>query len=191
MCEGLSFQMNAGDLKLIRGANGSGKSTLLQVLAGLRSPESGAITFEGQALKNHPDYPQMISYIGHHSGMRSNVSTLDNLGFWAQAAGNQSLLQAALRYFDLMPIAHAPIDTLSAGWKQRVSLARLIFSPAKIWLLDEPSSNLDAHGMELLQSLIATRLERGGMVVMASHARIEGREASAIDLFPIAELEAV
>ncbi len=79
-----------------------------------------------------------------------------------------------------------PFEALSAGWKQRVNLARLILTPAMLWLLDEPTSNLDAHGVGLLQSLLGTRLERGGMIIMASHAKIEGRSegADAIDLDP-------
>ena len=186
LCEGLSFTLAPGELKVIRGANGSGKSTLLQILAGLRKPDSGQICWAGGAITEHENYPNLVCYIGHKHGMRPALSVFDNLRFWARMAGGELLLGAALNFFDLESLADTPFEALSAGWKQRVHLARLIISPAPLWLLDEPSSNLDAHATELLQSLLATRLERGGMIVMASHARIEGRtEQGSIDLDPV------
>lgn len=186
LCESLSFTLKAGELKVIRGANGSGKSTLLQILAGLRKPDVGSIVWEGVTLTEHPGYPMLVCYVGHRHGMRPTLSVLDNLSFWARMYDSEMLLAAAINYFDLDALVHVPFEALSAGWKQRVNLARLILTPAPLWLLDEPSSNLDALGIELLQSLMSTRLERGGMVVMASHARIEGRGQGeeAIDLDP-------
>lgn len=186
LCENLSFSLNSGELKVIRGANGSGKSTLLQILAGLRTPDAGQIQWEGAPLTDHPDYPMLACYVGHKHGMRPALSVVDNLAFWARLYDSPMLLGAAINFFDLGALAHMPFEALSAGWKQRVNLARLILTPATLWLLDEPTSNLDAHGIGLLQSLLGTRLERGGMIIMASHAKIEGRGegADAIDLDP-------
>lgn len=186
LCEGLSFGLRPGELKVIRGANGSGKSTLLQILAGLRRADSGQVLWDNSPITEHELYPNIVCYIGHQHGMRPSLSVFDNLRFWARMYDTDMLLAAALNFFDLEALAHLPFEALSAGWKQRVHLARLIISPAPLWLLDEPTSNLDAHASELLQSLLATRLERGGMIIMASHARIEGRaEQSSIELDPV------
>lgn len=186
LCENLSFGLDSGELKVIRGANGSGKSTLLQILAGLRTPDAGGVMWEGVPITEHPDYPMLACYVGHKHGMRPALSVVDNLTFWARMYDSEMLIAAAINFFDLGALAHMPFEALSAGWKQRVNLARLILTPATLWLLDEPTSNLDAQGISLLQSLLSTRLERGGLIIMASHARIEGRGegADAIDLDP-------
>ena len=58
------------------------------------------------------------------------------------------------------------------AFKRRVSLARMLTIPSKIWLVDEPMSNLDKEGSGLVQSLVQTRVERGGIVIMATHGFI-------------------
>ncbi len=180
---GLNFTCETGQFKVIRGANGSGKSTLLQTIAGCYLPSKGEIVCDNVPITRHALYPQLFCYISHRQGLREGLSAQDHLTLWAKLAGNEALLDAAVHYFDLAPLMQMPVQALSAGWRQRVSLARLILSPAKIWLLDEPSSNLDARGSELLQSLIAVRLERGGIVIMASHAKIQGRDAQEVTTF--------
>lgn len=182
LCSDLSFHAGAGEMKVIRGANGSGKSTLLQILAGLYRADSGSVCYEGKPHDSHASYPDCVCYLGHRHGMRKELSVESNLAFWATCYGTNELLSAAMHYFDLIPLAQKPMDQLSAGWVQRTSLTRLILSPAKLWLLDEPTSNLDAQGSSLLQSLIVTRLERGGTVILASHAQIQGIQQDVIHL---------
>lgn len=182
LCDGLSFGVGGGQMRVLRGANGTGKTTLLQALAGLRKPDAGQILWDGIPITQHDNYPKLLCYIGHRIGLRTDMRVDAHLEFFAHAYGNPELLGAALNYFDLWPLSHLPIGALSAGWMQRVQLARLILSPARLWLLDEPSHHLDAEALGLLQSLISTRLERGGLVIMASHAQIEGIDAGTITL---------
>ncbi len=80
------------------------------------------------------------------------------------------LISAAIDYFGLAPYLEHKCGELSAGWRRRVALSRLLFCPAKLWLLDEPISNLDAEGVTLVNGLIKTRTSgSGGGVVMAAH----------------------
>lgn len=182
LCHGLSFTMKPGQMQVLRGPNGTGKTTLLQSLAGLLPVDAGEILWQGQPIKSHPQYPHIVCYVSHQSGLRRSLSVYDNLAFFADMYGNPELLRAALNYFDLTALMHLPISALSAGWTQRAQLARLIVSSAPLWLLDEPSHHLDSKGIDLLQSLVATRLERGGMIIMASHATVEGIDAGTITL---------
>jgi len=74
------------------------------------------------------------------------------------------------------------VSELSAGWQQRVALTRLITIPTGLWLLDEPMANLDAHGVSLLQALIQSRLEQGGIIVIATHMQLQGERVKAINI---------
>ncbi len=165
----ITLTLEGGSLLAIHGSNGAGKSTLLKTVAGLLRPVSGKIRVNGAWPAATPPL-----YAGHKRGLTPSLSVYDNVAFWARAAGCPELIPAALHYFDLSDIPDATVESLSAGWQQRVALTRLITMQASLWLLDEPTSNLDAGGVELLHRLIETRLEQGGMVLIASHHTLDG-----------------
>ncbi len=187
----LSFTLSSGELLFLQGANGGGKSTLLEVLAGLLPPYAGEITLDDAPLRRHPEYPHAITYIGHRIGLRSALTVRDNVAFWARLGQGEETIDAALEYFDLAPIADMPCRLLSAGWQQRVALTRLLTMGGFLWLLDEPTANLDEEGVSLLHSLVVTRLEQRGMVIMSSHAKIEESQHRILHLGhykPLAEM---
>lgn len=169
----LSMEIATGQILVVHGANGSGKSTLLKILAGLLP------VTHGRLIRTQEDVPL---YLGHKRGLSPSMRVMDNVSFWAKAAGFPELTMAALRYFDLEDAAHTKVSELSAGWQQRVALTRLITMPSTLWLLDEPTANLDMAGMALLQSLIQSRTEQGGIVVMASHLPMQGPNVSTLHL---------
>lgn len=173
----ISLSIAPGEMLAIRGSNGSGKSTLLKTLSGLITPYSGNATIDGEPLRGSP-----ILYLGHKLGLARDMSVYDNVVLWAQLHGVPELTAAALHYFDLVDIADAPLYTLSAGWQQRVALTRLITVPAKLWLLDEPTANLDAAGIGLLQTLLHSRLEQGGIAVVATHVDIKGEFVKTLNI---------
>lgn len=182
LVSGLHMSLNSGDLLMVQGANGSGKSTLLKAMAGLFPLASGSIDWNGKPVAQSEHYPNNILYLGHKRGLRLSMSVLDNVKFWAQMRGNNELIGAALHYFDLEAVASAPCHTLSAGWQQRVALTRLLTMPSSLWLLDEPTANLDEEATSLLHSLIMSRIEQKGIVVMTTHADVQGDKHKTLDL---------
>ena len=177
----ISLQLAAGDMLAIHGSNGSGKSTLLKTVAGLLPVHQGTLTVDGAwPAKNRS------LYMGHKRGLSPSMSVVDNVSFWAKAAGYPELTAAAMRYFDLQDIPGAKVSELSAGWQQRVGLARLITMPSNLWLLDEPTANLDAEGIALLQSLMQSRLEQGGIILVATHLQMQGQNIRILNLSPLA-----
>lgn len=165
----INLTLEAGKLLAVRGDNGSGKSTFLKTLAGLIRPDSGDIRFNDQPISAHP-----IMYLGHKLGLSSGMSVYDNVALWARLHKVPELTAAAMHYFDLVDIANVPLHQLSAGWQQRVALTRLITVPSALWILDEPTSHLDAAGVTLLQTLLHSRLEQGGIAIIATHADLRG-----------------
>jgi len=160
--QNLSFDVQPSSGLVITGANGSGKTTLLKILAGLLVPTLGEIEIQ-----------EDILYIGHKNAMKEEFSVLENLQFWAGLAGNDMLIPTALSYFQLEDYADLPHKALSHGLQRRVALARLIFSPQKTWLLDEPFAHIDKETMLCLRNLITTRVEQGGIVILSSHQPVD------------------
>jgi heme exporter protein A len=72
-----------------------------------------------------------------------------------------------------------PLRTLSAGQKKRVGLARLLLLPGDIWLLDEPYANLDRHGIDLVNALIAGHCAGGGAALVTSHGAVRFADPNA------------
>ncbi len=166
----LGLCLTPGSLIVVTGKNGSGKSSLLKILAGLSIPAEGKVFYQDDDIfLNSDNYFKNLNYISHKNSLNKESSVLDSLNFLANMRGNNILVEAAVSYFNLFELLHLPVGKLSAGWQRRVALARLIFCPTKIWLLDEPESNLDYQGKALLSNLIKVKTDNNGIVMISTH----------------------
>jgi heme exporter protein A len=157
----LGFELAPGGALLLRGPNGAGKSTLLLTLAGIVRAEAGTIEgFErGQ-----------LHLLGYQSGIKARLTVAENLGFWRALNGPGGPdVAAALDRVGIAPLAGLEAGYLSSGQLRRLALARLLVSPRRIWLLDEPSAALDAAGETLLAELVDEHLSVGGIAIVATH----------------------
>ena len=182
--EGLSFALAAGGLLVLTGPNGSGKSSLLRIMAGLLRPAAGALLWDGAPVTDDPDaHAARLQYLGHLDAVKPVLSAAENLMFWAALhGGGAAEVTRALDGFDLGALAEVPGRMLSAGQKRRVALARLLATPAEVWLLDEPTVGLDAASLARLTGAIAAHRARGGRVVVATHAAPEAPDAEVLEL---------
>jgi len=172
--EALSFVLPSGAALLIEGPNGAGKTTLLRVIAGLTMPESGRITWQGSPFAEQLRAGQLrLSFSGHGLGLKSELSTRENLRFFARLAGLQARVGETLDAAGLSGCADLEVRLLSAGQKRRAALARVLLSDADLWLLDEPQTNLDVAGRQYLGEVIRGHLGRGGTVVVAAHQHLD------------------
>lgn len=165
----LNFEVQAGQSLLLEGANGSGKTTLLRILCGLREADSGQIIWCGQPAERSSYYRDM-AYVGHADGTKKELTVLENLNFaLALGAPGKYQIDEALDKVRLAGFDDNPVHTLSAGQKRRLSLARLLITQNLLWILDEPFTSLDKHGIALIESLIADHIGHGGIAVLTSH----------------------
>ena len=171
---GLSFALSSGQALAVTGRNGAGKSSLLRMIAGLLRIEGGALELSGGDRER--GIGEQAHYLGHQDAHKPSLSVIENLEFWsawlggAETGGGES--RSALKAVGLDSLATLPAAYLSAGQKRRLSLARLVSIPRPIWLLDEPSSALDASAQAMLLALMREHLRTGGMILAATHSDI-------------------
>ncbi|HET6655965.1 MAG TPA: cytochrome c biogenesis heme-transporting ATPase CcmA [Gammaproteobacteria bacterium] len=179
-----SFALEAGQLGRLTGPNGSGKTSLIRVLLGLAMPEQGAIAWCGEDVRTSATYRDAMAYVGHVSGVTDSLSASENLRYAASlmAAKPRIPVETALAEVGLTSVGERPAATFSAGQRRRLALARLVMSPAQLWFLDEPLTNLDTAGTALVANLIQAHLAAGGIAVAASHQPIDCHPHTAVDL---------
>ena len=136
----LAFRLQAGQALLLEGRNGSGKTSLLRILCGIRLPDAGSVSWCGTDISRlGPDYHEHTAYVGHRDGIKQDLTPLENLAV-ARALGKPS---------------EATLEALVVD--------------APLWILDEPFTSLDVHGIGLIENLLEDHTRNGGMLAMTSH----------------------
>lgn len=169
--EHLSLSLDGGQMLLVEGRNGSGKTSLLRILTGLKLADAGDILWQGQSItKLGADYYEAVNYVGHHDGIKRELTCLENLRL-VQAMGKPAPidLDDALEQVLLYRYGDTPVGNLSAGQKRRLALARLLVTESELWILDEPFTSLDKKSMDYFQGVFEQHIQNQGMVVMTSH----------------------
>lgn len=179
----VSFALDDGDWLHVKGENGAGKTSLLRTLIGLAPRDAGNIRWHGTETRECMDeFRRAFVYLGHASALKDELTPFENLRLALAVDGlgaDEAQLLDALCRIGLRGREHLACRALSAGQKRRVRLARLLLRATELWVLDEPFSALDAAGIELLGSMIASHLGQGGIAVVTSHQDVPlpaGRE---------------
>jgi heme exporter protein A len=171
----LEFTLTSGEMLLLEGRNGSGKTSLLRILCSIRLPDAGRVTWCGQDIQRlGPDYHAHIAYVGHRDGIKQDLTPQENLRM-AQALGKPSPdndIDGVLDGFGLYGFEDVPTRNLSAGQQRRLALARLRVTDSSLWILDEPFTSLDRHGIGVFESMMADHTAQGGMIVLTTHHRV-------------------
>ena len=182
---GVSFAAEAGQCVLLTGKNGAGKTTLLRAIAGLLDPEEGQVSRRGaSARQTRDEFHAELAFLGHEAPLKGDLSGRENLHFsiGIRRPVSSSEIETALDRTGAATFADRAVRTLSAGQKRRVALAGLLLSGAPLWLLDEPTTNLDADGQQLVATLIGEQLGRAGIVVAAVHHSLGLPGASLVNI---------
>jgi heme exporter protein A len=170
--QGISLLAAPGELVHVSGPNGTGKTTLLRVLTGLLLPEQGRVTWCAKDIgRFRSEYLAHLAYLSHEPALKGDLTALENLEF---AVGLKRRVSAeelgdCLRRAGVAHCAQLPARVLSAGQRRRVAMARVLAMRASLWLLDEPFTNLDAQGSQLVLELLLAHVRNGGLAVVVAH----------------------
>lgn len=165
----VSLSCRAGEVVLLLGANGAGKSTLLRVIAGLARSDSGSVTVQRTPV---------IGFCSHHGFLYGKLSVRENMKLTEVALGISNVeVQHMSDIWGISAYMGKEVRELSKGMYARVALARAFLGNPAVVLLDEPSSNLDEEGTDILRRMLdQDRAKR--VVVTATHDISRLREVS-------------
>jgi heme exporter protein A len=168
---GISLSLKSGGMLVLRGANGAGKSTLLRALAGLTPLAAGQLLWDGAAvLADRAAHAERIAWLGHLDAVKPALTAAEHVPV------------AALALMGLERFAELPARLLSAGQKRRLAIARVASTERVLWLLDEPTTGLDAESVGRFEALCAAHRAKGGMIVASTHLPLAAGDAQEMRL---------
>jgi ABC-2 type transport system ATP-binding protein len=173
--EDLSFTIEEPAIYVVLGPNGAGKTTLFRTLAGVLQPQSGSIEIDGVDMRGDGAGAR-LQYLSHIEGIPDGLRVDEALQFYAKVQGVSGTdVERVVRLLNLGDLRHKFFTELSQGQRKRVSIARVFLQERGIYLLDEPTSNLDPKLSREIRDLVLG-LSRNDLVLYSSHNLFEAKE---------------
>ena len=175
--ENINLSLGSGKIVLLKGKNGSGKTTLLKTIINIIEPSSGSIYWKGKPLKkNLYDYYNHITYIGDKTTSLRQLSVRENINIWKKiflSKTDKFQIENILKTMKLDRYLNQKVNELSFGETKKLELLRLILEDKKIWILDEPLSNLDQETIDILAQTFQDHRSKEGSIIFSSHQNSE------------------
>ncbi len=171
----VSGGVRAGEVLVIAGPNGSGKSTLLRIIAGLQQPTGGAADVEIRGTQlNRVDRRRYLGYSAPDLTLYRELTGAENLQLFGRLRGmtpTRERLTELLEKVGLKGRGRDYVGNYSSGMRQRLKYAFALLHEPPILLIDEPTANLDAEGVEMARAVVEEQRNRGLAVVATNEAR--------------------
>tara|TARA_B100000530_G_C15934525_1_gene478446 strand:- start:2533 stop:3249 length:717 start_codon:yes stop_codon:yes gene_type:complete len=178
--DGITFDLQAGELLTIFGPNGAGKTTLLNILAGVMCPDEGQVLLDGNVVVgSERQWRKEVGLVTHQTMLYDRLTAVENLSFYSKLFSledSERRIRDALEGLKIKEVADQPVGSLSRGFQQRIALARALLHDPKILLLDEPYIGLDLYASRLLRDLISQLKDGERTVVLVTHNFGQGLE---------------
>jgi ABC-2 type transport system ATP-binding protein len=173
--EEVSFVVEEPAIYVVLGPNGAGKTTLFRTLAGILEPYSGSVEIDGKNLQTR-EARTRIQYLSHIDGIPDGLRVEEALRFYAtvQGATDQDV-ERVVNLLGIQELRGRYFAQLSQGQKKRVSIGRVFLQERSIYLLDEPTSNLDPKLSREIRDLVLA-LSTNEIVLYSSHNLFEAKE---------------
>jgi ABC-2 type transport system ATP-binding protein len=170
----VSLAVPPGRICSLVGPNGAGKSTLLNLCLGYIAPDSGRIVIAGADLRTQPIAARMkTAYVPDVARLYSHLSAIENLFYFESLRGERATRAKCIATLEQLGFPADSLDrpagTYSKGMRQKVSLAMGVLKEAEVFLLDEPSSGLDAASADELLTILRSVADHGKAVLFSTH----------------------
>ncbi|OFA13166.1 sn-glycerol-3-phosphate import ATP-binding protein UgpC [Lentilactobacillus sunkii] len=175
----ISVKVETGEFFVIVGPSGCGKSTLLRMIAGLTPITAGEVSIDDKVVNDLAAKARKLTMVFQNYALFPFMNVWDNVAFGLKArkmdqADIKQRVDEALKMVNLTELAKRKPRELSGGQRQRVALARAVASDAKICLMDEPLSNLDAQlRIKMRQEIYALQRKLGLTLIYVTHDQVE------------------
>jgi len=178
LCE-VNLRIAAGSFCVLLGPSGCGKSTTLRIIAGLDAPNAGRVIIDGRDITDLPPAQRGIAMVFQNYALFPHLNVAQNIGFGLSVRGlpaeeHQARLAQVAELLGLTALLQRRPSQLSGGQQQRVALGRALVAQAKVCLMDEPLSNLDAQlRQDMRHELRELQRKLGLTVVYVTHDQAE------------------
>ncbi len=168
----LDLQVFSGESFSLIGPNGSGKTTIIRALVGLQAPTSGHVIIDGHDITRNPGHVrQLLSYVPQRVTMPGMLTGREILTLFARLKGvPDSRVEEVLELFALDESADRYTGEYSGGMMQRLGLAAALLKDVPLYILDEPTLNLDTLGIEKLHHFLNNLKNNGTTIFFSSHS---------------------
>jgi len=175
--EGISFNIEKGEIFGLIGPNGAGKTTTLRVMSTLLQITSGSVNIMNYDLQKQPkQVRKLISYLPEDAGAYKNLTGRAYLTFIAnffEDKNKKEMIKKGVEIADLAERIDDKVDTYSKGMKRRLLVGRALMTDPKLAILDEPTSGLDVLNAQEIRKIIKTTAKNGTTVLLSSHNMLE------------------
>ena len=170
---GISFTAKESSVYVVLGPNGAGKTTLFRTIAGILEPLAGKILLDGKDIGSSKELRSSINYLSHFNALPEVMTVFNALKFYSDMEGGDP--ESVIDLLDLGELRDRRVSDLSQGQKKRVSIAKVFLRDRDIYLLDEPTSNLDPSLSKGIRDLIL-KLSKNKLVLYSSHNLYEASD---------------
>jgi ABC-2 type transport system ATP-binding protein len=158
---------------VVLGPNGAGKTTLFRTIAGILEPFSGEVVFDGENVTSSRDVRKRINYLSHHNAIPEEMTVYNALTFYANMQGGSA--DEVLALLHLQELRDKKVSDLSQGQKKRVSVAKVFLRERDLYLMDEPTSNLDPGYSKEIRDILL-QLSKDRIVLYSTHNLYEASD---------------
>jgi len=169
----VTFKAQESAIYVVLGPNGAGKTTLFRTIAGILQPYSGEVLFDSENVSHSKQVRKRINYLSHYNAIPEEMTVHDALKFYASIEGGSA--EEVLSLLKLEELKDTKVSDLSQGQKKRVSIAKVFLRERDLYLLDEPTSNLDPEVSKEVRDLLI-RIAKDRIVFYSSHNLYEARD---------------
>ena len=175
--ENINLSLASGNITILKGKNGSGKTTLLKTILNIIEPSVGSIYWKGKLLKtNLYDFYNHVTYIADKTSSLTKLSVQENIKIWKKiflSNISNSQVKNILETLKLDIYLDQKVNSLSFGETKKLEFLRLIIENKKIWILDEPLSNLDDESIDVIAQTFEDHRSKEGSIIFSSHQESE------------------
>ncbi|MGN0631569.1 MAG: ABC transporter ATP-binding protein, partial [Ruminococcus sp.] len=181
--DGISFNVESGELFALLGVNGAGKTTTIRMLSCLSAPASGEAFVCGHSCTKEPEMVKAVTGISpQDTAVAGNLTVKENLEFMARIYGFgkekvSARTEEMISLFNMSEVRNSRAKTLSGGWQRKLSIAMALISEPKILYLDEPTLGLDVLARRELWSAIE-KLKGKITIILTTHYMEEAEKLS-------------
>jgi len=169
----ISLRVTEPSIYVVLGPNGAGKTTLFRTIGGILNPLSGQVLLDGTDLFHSKECRKRLTYLSHLNALPEEMTVFNALKYYADIEGGD--VERVLDLLNLRDLRNSKYNTLSQGQKKRVSVGKIFLRERDLYLLDEPTSNVDPKISKEIRDLLIG-LSKDKFVFYSSHNLYEAKE---------------